>query len=132
MTARVPPLRLLSSRSAPSRKAATLVVGFIQRGEKLLKDTAEALRARGLSVATILIEGGTERVSRFIVEQARLREADLIVLGTHGRRGFSRLMMGSDAEQVVRTSPVPVMLVRLKSSTGEIKAPGSAQAVTVA
>jgi len=34
------------------------------------------------------------------------------VMGTHGRRGFNRLVFGSDAELVVRTSPVPVLLVR--------------------
>jgi len=37
---------------------------------------------------------------------------DVIVLGTHGRRGLKRVLMGSDAEEVVRSSPVPVLLVR--------------------
>jgi nucleotide-binding universal stress UspA family protein len=50
------------------------------------------------------------------VRQAKKWRADLIVIGTHGRRGVSRLVMGSDAEQIVRTSPVPVMLVRGKKS----------------
>ena len=40
-----------------------------------------------------------------IVREARKQRADLIVLGTHGRRGVRRLVLGSDAEQVVRTSP---------------------------
>jgi nucleotide-binding universal stress UspA family protein len=47
-----------------------------------------------------------------IVRDARRQRADLIVLGTHGRRGLRRLVLGSDAEAVVRTSPVPVLLVR--------------------
>ncbi len=47
-----------------------------------------------------------------IVREARKLGADLIVLGTHGRRGVRRLVLGSDAEQVVRTAPVPVLLVR--------------------
>jgi nucleotide-binding universal stress UspA family protein len=42
---------------------------------------------------------------------------DLIVMGTHGRRGLKRLTLGSDAELVVRHSPVPVMLVNSSSST---------------
>jgi nucleotide-binding universal stress UspA family protein len=46
------------------------------------------------------------------VREARKWKADLIVIGTHGRRGMRRVVMGSDAEQVVRTSPVPVLLVR--------------------
>ena len=47
-----------------------------------------------------------------IVREARKVRADLIVLGTHGRRGVRRLVLGSDAEQVVRTASVPVLLVR--------------------
>jgi nucleotide-binding universal stress UspA family protein len=47
-----------------------------------------------------------------IVREARKQRADLIVLGTHGRRGMRRLVLGSDAEQVVRTASVPVLLVR--------------------
>ncbi|HEU5178993.1 MAG TPA: universal stress protein [Burkholderiales bacterium] len=47
-----------------------------------------------------------------IVREARKQRADLIVLGTHGRRGVRRLVLGSDAEQVVRTASVPVLLVR--------------------
>jgi nucleotide-binding universal stress UspA family protein len=47
-----------------------------------------------------------------IVREAKKQRADLIVLGTHGRRGMRRLVLGSDAEQVVRMSPVPVLLVR--------------------
>lgn len=44
--------------------------------------------------------------------QAKDWPADLIVLGTHGRRGLTRLVMGSDAERVLRRSPVPVLMVR--------------------
>jgi nucleotide-binding universal stress UspA family protein len=47
-----------------------------------------------------------------IVREARKLGADLIVLGTHGRRGVRRLVLGSDAEQVVRMASVPVLLVR--------------------
>ena len=43
---------------------------------------------------------------------AKQCKADLIVMGTHGRRGLSRLALGSDAELVVRSSPIPVLLVR--------------------
>ena len=47
-----------------------------------------------------------------IVAQVRESGANLIVMGTHGRRGVRRLVLGSDAEGVVRTAPVPVLLVR--------------------
>jgi nucleotide-binding universal stress UspA family protein len=47
-----------------------------------------------------------------IVREAKKQRADLIVLGTHGRRGMRRMVMGSDAEEVVRTARVPVLLVK--------------------
>jgi nucleotide-binding universal stress UspA family protein len=52
-----------------------------------------------------------------ILEQASEWHADLIVMGTHGRRGLFRIAMGSDAEQVVRGATVPVMLVRGQAVT---------------
>jgi len=51
-------------------------------------------------------------LSDLVGDQAKAWNADLVVIGTHGRRGVNRLMLGSDAEQIVRTSPVPVLLVR--------------------
>ena len=48
---------------------------------------------------------------RAILELATERDVDLIVMGTHGRRGLSRLFLGSVAEKVVRLSPVPVLTV---------------------
>jgi len=51
-------------------------------------------------------------VADVILKQAKKTRADLIVMGTHGRRGVARLVMGSDAEGVVRGAPVPVLLVR--------------------
>ena len=60
-----------------------------------------------------MIAEAMEKVGR-VEEPLRqiVRNADLIVLGTHGRRGLRRAVLGSDAEQVVRRSPVPVLLVR--------------------
>ena len=49
-----------------------------------------------------------------MIDQAEAWGAGLIVLGTHGRRGFSRLLLGSDAEMIVRLATVPVLLVRAK------------------
>ena len=47
-----------------------------------------------------------------IVEYAKIRNVDVIVMGTHGRGGFAHLLMGSVAERVVRTAPCPVLTVR--------------------
>ena len=47
-----------------------------------------------------------------VANAARLWNADLIVVGTHGRRGVGRMLLGSGAEQIVRLAPVPVLVVR--------------------
>jgi nucleotide-binding universal stress UspA family protein len=63
-------------------------------------------------VDTLLFESYAARLSDLVIEVARSWDAELIVIGTHGRRGVGRLLLGSDAEQIVRSSPVPVLLVR--------------------
>jgi nucleotide-binding universal stress UspA family protein len=60
----------------------------------------------------VLVDPTGKAVYEAIVEQARRLGADIIALGTHGRRGLARAIMGSDAEGVVRAATVPVMLVR--------------------
>jgi nucleotide-binding universal stress UspA family protein len=47
-----------------------------------------------------------------VAEHARISQADLIVVGSHGRRGVGRVLLGSDAEQIIRQAPVPVLVVR--------------------
>ena len=77
---------------------------------------AAALAKRGgLKFSEAMLETMTATAADLIVREAKKGRGDLIVISTHGRRGVSRLGMGSDAEQIVRTSPVPVMLVRAKA-----------------
>ena len=83
-----------------------------ENGKKILAKAAGAAHARGVKATTARVENITRTVADVIVGNARKWHADLIVIGTHGRRGVSRLVMGSDAENVVRTAPVPVLLVR--------------------
>ncbi len=74
---------------------------------------AEALaRESGLAPESITREAVGGRAAPVIVDEAKKWGAELIVLGTRGRRGVERLIMGSDAEEIVRTTPVPVLLVR--------------------
>jgi len=73
--------------------------------------TARATRA-GVNLETSLIEGSGRRISNDIVDEAQRWKADLIVIGTHGRHGLQRLVLGSVAEGVARTAPAPVLLVR--------------------
>jgi nucleotide-binding universal stress UspA family protein len=78
---------------------------------KTLARIERGARAAGVRVETALVEDFGGRVADAIVRQARRWRADLIVMGTHGRRGVKRVLVGSDAEVVVRYSPVPVLLV---------------------
>ena len=92
--------------------------GLNQFGQRLLAKASEQAKAQGVATETSLhdLDGG--RVADAIVEEARKSRCDLIVIGTHGRRGVSRAMLGSDAENVVRSSPVPVLLVRATAPAG--------------
>ena len=83
-----------------------------RRGQRILEKAQAAARHAGVRCSSVLLETLLAPAADLIVRQARKGRADLIVIGTHGRRGVRRLLMGSDAEQVVRSSPVPVMLVR--------------------
>ncbi len=81
-------------------------------GEKLLAHDRQKALDKGVAVDSVLIEEGLGRICDHVAEQARLVKADLIVVGSHGRRGIGRLLLGSDAEQIVRHAPVPVLVVR--------------------
>jgi len=80
--------------------------------KKLLTRAEAKVRQHGIEVETVLPETLGRPVADLIIKQAQKWRADLIVLGTHGRRGLSRVVMGSDAEMVVRETPLPVLLVR--------------------
>lgn len=85
-------------------------------GEEVLKKAEAIARESGVKAETKLLEIETlgHRITDMIVEEAQNWPADLIVLGTHGRRGFNHLLMGSVAEGIVRISPKPVLLIRGK------------------
>ena len=85
---------------------------WIEAGRALLSKARTAVEQDGVPVDSVLVETPGSRLSDAVMKQALKWQADLIVLGTHGRRGVGRVLLGSDAEQVVRSSPVPVLLVR--------------------
>lgn len=90
----------------------TLLESLRAAGRKVLEEAAAAARRADVPCEQKLIETLGGRAADEIVKQAREWQADLVALGTHGRRGLKRLVMGSDAELVLRTSPVPVLMVR--------------------
>lgn len=98
-----------------------------EAGEAILQQARTLVKDNGIAVDTVLFDSLTGRLCDHVVEQVKDWHADLIVLGTHGRRGVRRVLLGSDAEQVLRTSPVPVLLVRAPES-GSVEDPAPAGA----
>jgi len=89
------------------------VIPFMRRtGKEILQGGKARAENAGVRADTVLLEGMKTRLCDAVAEQARAWGADLIVIGTHGRRGVGRMLLGSDAEQIVRTSIAPVLLVR--------------------
>lgn len=95
---------------------------LIQQGDPVLERLSETvtkdlekiltgLQDAGISSEYLASRGAPERL---IIELAKQKHADLIVMGTHGRRGLTHLLLGSVAERVVRTAECPVMTVQEK------------------
>ena len=81
-------------------------------GKKAIQKALAMTRKHDVKADAALYETVGGRVSDVIVREAKKWKADLIVMGTHGRRGVGRVVLGSDAEAVLRTTPVPVLMVR--------------------
>ena len=86
-----------------------------EEGEAAVERVKE-LAPADIEVETRVLEGSPSRV---IVDHAQPGECDLVVMGTHGRGGIDRLLLGSVTERVVRHAPVPVLTVRVGSSEPE-------------
>ena len=84
-----------------------------ETGEKLLVRARQKALEQGVTADSVLLAGGAGRVSEHVNEQVRLAGAELIVIGSHGRRGMDRVLLGSDAEQIVRHARLPVLIVRV-------------------
>jgi nucleotide-binding universal stress UspA family protein len=103
---------VLTTAPEMSYDIADLIEVLKADGMRILEKGAAHARKHGVKVQTSLIESFGGRAAHAIVDEAKKFHASLIVLGTHGRRGMKRVVMGSDAEEVVRNSPAPVLLVR--------------------
>lgn len=86
-------------------------------GHVALDRAGSQAHAAGVSPRLLLREARVDRAAEAIVAEARTGY-DLLVLGTHGRRGWQRFVMGSDAEEVLRTASIPVLLVRAEERQG--------------
>ena len=88
-----------------------------EEGKHALSVAEARARSAGVVAETVMLEGDdpSQRVATSVVKDAQRWDADLIVLGTHGRRGVDRLFLGSVAETLVRIANTPVLLVRKKT-----------------
>ena len=88
---------------------------FVQAGKDILERAKALLADKDIEARTHLVdlsEAGDRSIAAALVHEARDWPADLVVIGSHGRRGFRRLLMGSVAESVIRLAAAPVLLVR--------------------
>lgn len=80
-----------------------------EKGERYLNYIIRSAEKEGLKVETLLTKG--EPYDK-IVQYAKSSGVDLIVMGTYGRRGAERILIGSVAERVIEYAPCPVLVVR--------------------
>ena len=92
--------------------AGDMIDALRAAGNKAINNALALAKKHDLKAEATTFETVGDRVADVIVREAKKWKADLIVMGTHGRRGFNRMVLGSDAEGVLRTSPVPVLMVR--------------------
>ncbi|GAB3661828.1 universal stress protein [Ramlibacter alkalitolerans] len=92
--------------------SADLLKAARDQGSRVLEDAQAMAKSAAVPADSRLVEAAGRRLGELVAQEARDWEADLVVVGTHGRRGMSRILLGSGAEQVLRLAPVPVLAVR--------------------
>lgn len=104
-------LNTASFASIPTESSVEGVSDMLEReGDSALNDVERVASNRGVPVERVQLDGSP---AREIVRYAEREDCDLVVMGTHGRGGIDRLLLGSVAERVVRSSSVPVLTVRV-------------------
>lgn len=106
---------------------ANLALGMdFDRWREIIKEDGLSILDRAKQIAeknNVLIETqlveimDASKISQKIIETALSWKADLLIMGTHGRRGFNRLILGSVAEETIRIAPIPILLIRAKEGT---------------
>jgi nucleotide-binding universal stress UspA family protein len=104
--------RLLLASATMGTPPEELLEAQRAAGSRLLDDALAQAERAGVEAERALRQNAPLRVSDLILEEAGAWPADLIVMGTHGRQGVRRLVLGSDAETVLRAVAVPIVLVR--------------------
>lgn len=103
----LPPLG--GEASIPSSLFSQIMTSAREGATRQLEKLATSARGGGIRVSTVLVEGSPATA---VIRVAKRKGADLIVVGTHGRTGVQRMLMGSVADRIVRLSSCPVLTVR--------------------
>jgi len=103
-----------------SLSAADLIEDMQKSATKEMEKWAAEARRQVQDVDALVLRG-VPFVE--IIKTAKERNADMIVIGTHGRTGIDHMLFGSTAEKVVRKSPCPVLTVRIAGAGKEVKTP---------
>ena len=94
------------------------------QGAKLADEANAEMKQRGVQGAAVIAEGSSvDDVAEMVLAAAAEFNADLLVMGTHGRKGFQRLILGSVAERCLRQATLPVLLI--PAASGADAVPGS-------
>ncbi len=122
-----PPLMFSGAAFDPS----ILRDAFVKDGGLVIADATEKMQREGVKGTTLVLEVNPvgDDIAQQITRAARAFDADLVVMGTHGRRGWRRLVLGSVAERFLRMSTRPVLLI--PRHEGEEDAPHESSAPDV-
>lgn len=101
------------SYSTRYSNAVELQKEFIDAGKDILKEAKKKADQHGIKAETVFLES-LKGVSRELADYAKTWPADVIVIGTHGRSGINRLLLGSVAEKLVRLSTAHILLIPSK------------------
>ncbi|WP_175867126.1 universal stress protein [Burkholderia contaminans] len=105
-----------------------LIDAFREEGLRVTEDAARRLKARDVAGTPQIcnVAPAGEDIPHRIVSLANEIEADLIIMGTHGRRGVQRLFLGSVAERVLRLATCPVLMIPAACPSGKPAATAAA------
>jgi nucleotide-binding universal stress UspA family protein len=127
-------IRAAEAHTLPGADPTDMQVQVVREAEEYLASVRDALVKRGIADVDTSVWYGSPVTA--IIEGARLKKVDLIVMSSHGRSGLGRLMLGSVAESVLRGTTVPVCIVRapgapIEAPRGAARPSGGKEAVNV-
>jgi nucleotide-binding universal stress UspA family protein len=113
-------LRAAEAHTLPGMDPTEAQVEVVREAEEYLATVAAGLKRQGLKGVETSVWYGPAAAA--ILDAARLRKADMIVMSTHGRSGLGRLILGSVAESVLRGTTTPLLLLRAPEAPVEAPA----------